>query len=137
MIINPTGGEIRMDSMGSGRYGSSRGDRKHLGLDLMGMPGQWVVAPEDGIVTGTGKPYGDNGPWDVYIRMEGDSGLWRFFYTKPIQDIIGMEVLQYQAIGKLQDVSEKYGDDMIPHLHLELIDKSVKLDPTGMIEGLA
>ncbi len=137
MPINPTGGAIRMDSGGSGRFGASRGHRTHKGVDLLGMPGQWVVAPEDGRVTSLGKPYGDGGFWDVYIRLKGASGLWRMFYCRPIPGIVGRRVIQYQAIGKLEDVSEKYPDGMDPHLHLELIVSKVKVDPTGLIEGLA
>ena len=55
--MNPTGGEVRRDKWGDGRYGAPRSSgstkRKHLGHDCLGMPGQWVVAPEDGEVTGT------------------------------------------------------------------------------------
>ena len=132
--MNPTGGAIRMDEDGSGRFGASRGNRKHLGIDLLGMPGQWVVAPETGRPTSIGKPYGDGGPWDIYFRFKGPSGLWRLFYCRPIPGILGRTVVRGQAIGTLEDVSAKYGDSMLPHLHVELIVEKVKIE--APIEGL-
>jgi len=109
MTMNPTGGGIRNDRWGKGHFGASRGSRKHFGVDYLGMPDQWVVAPEAGKVIGTGLPYGDGGPWDCYIRFQGASGaIYKLFYCAPLPGIESQEVLEGQTIGQLLDVSAKY-----------------------------
>jgi hypothetical protein len=132
--MNPTGGPVRNDKWGKGHFGASRGSRKHLGTDFCGMPGQWVVAPENGKVTGRGKPYGDSGPWDCYIRFQGKTAKWRLFYCRPLPGVRDRPVVKGQAIGRLMDVSTKYGAHpskgrMRPHCHIEMIVDGEKVEP--------
>lgn len=138
--FNPTGGELRNDAQGQGHFGASRGSRKHNGRDITGNPGSYVCAPADGTVVRTGKPYGDGRHWDCYLLMNATDGVtWRLFYVRPLPGIVGSFVSRGQAIGILQDVSERYPANenqgaMLPHCHLERIVNGVKVDP-GAADG--
>ncbi len=133
--FNPTGGYIRNDGHGRGGYGESRGSRTHKGIDFDGFPGSYVCSPVDGLVERTGRPYADGGVYDCYVVVkESAERSWRLFYVRPLPDIIGKDVRRGQAIGVLMNVSLKYPENeldgaMIPHCHLELKVKGVKVDP--------
>lgn len=125
-ICNPTGGKLRSDKWGDGRFGASRGSRLHLGVDICGSRGAYVVAPVDGRVIRTGTPYAnDCGDWNCYLVIREPSGTeWRLFYVVPIPGVIGTTVVRGQAVGTLADVGAKYGTHpekgrMWAHCHVE------------------
>ena len=129
-MISPTGKGIRSDPMGDGRYGSSRGNRKHRGTDYLCDPGQNIVAPISGIIARVAYPYADKSYSGVIIA--GKHMSIKLFYFEPLEDFIGGEVDQGMAIGFAQDISKRYGSKMKPHVHLEII----SLDPAIFTELL-
>ena len=117
-MVNPTGGKIRSDSMGDGHYGSRRGRRTHKGVDYLCTPGQKVRSPISGILVRTASPYADDQNYTgVYI--EGDNIAIKMFYCKPTVPI-GTKIKAGEAFAIAQDISTKYGEEMKPHVHLEI-----------------
>jgi murein DD-endopeptidase MepM/ murein hydrolase activator NlpD len=117
-MISPTGLGIRNDSQGHGYYGAPRGARKHAGTDYICSPKQDVVAPIDGVITRIAYPYTDKKYEGVIL--ENDFVRLKIFYFIPIPRLIGKQVRQGDVIGYAQDIRKKYGDKMIPHIHLEI-----------------
>ena len=129
-IISPTGLGIRNDPMGLGIYGAPRGHRIHQGLDFVCKPGQDVLCP---IVSGKlmreAKPYADDEKYSGCL-IWGRQIIIKMFYLKPWKWVIGEYIKQGDPIGIAQDISEKYGEDMTPHIHLTI----VSLDPEILME---
>ena len=117
-MISPTGQGIRQDSMGDGHYGAKRVNRRHTGVDYLCEPGQPIVMPIDGILVRKAKPYAEGELSGVAIQA--DKMDMKMFYFKPHDDLIGKYILQGEEIGIAQDVSEKHGHKMFPHVHLEI-----------------
>ena len=119
MITNPTGLGIRNDSKGSGLYRAKRGHRLHAGLDFLCVPGQDVVAPISGIVTRKVTVYRGESEW-VGLEIVGKKGKIKLFYVTPCSGIIGTHIIEGTVVGIAQDISLKYGEEMHPHVHLEI-----------------
>lgn len=124
-LINPTGLKIRTaDDWGSGLWGSPRGDRQHLGIDIECAPGQEIKSPCDALIIREAKPYAG----EIYsgLLMRSDFMVFKMFYIYPYRHLIGKHVSAGQAIGTAQNISEKYrkqGDHekyMIPHIHFQV-----------------
>lgn len=116
---------IRSDSQGDGNFGASRGSREHMGIDFAAMPGSQLHSPVDGHVTKLGYCYNDDLQWR-YIEVTDVEGIkHRFFYITPCVPERSF-VLEGDVIGTVQDISERYNDKMIPHIHYEC--KNVKGD---------
>jgi len=131
-MISPTGKGIRSDPKGDGHYGTSRGSRKHKGVDYLCDPEQDIYAPISGIITRIAYPYKDKSYSGVVI--EGKHLTVKMFYFEPFPDFIKMEVFQGQVIGFSQDISQRYGGSpMKPHIHLEI----VNIDPSIFTELIA
>ena len=129
-MISPTGStRIRSDSMGGGHFGAARGRRKHAGADYTVTPGAHIVAPIDGRVTRIAKPYADQ-PYSGLV-IESPAMAVKMFYFEPLDGIVGQEVKEGMVIGHAQDISKLHGEDMIPHIHLQ-IDR-VSMDPADWI----
>lgn len=138
-IVTPT--RLRNDAAGLGHFGASRGGgkRRHNGYDLIVAKGQPVFVPADGTITRQAFPYGQDDPrWTgVEIAL---SGFWkgyqlRIFYMEPLPDLIGKTVTKGQQIGTAQDISEKWGRHMMPHIHVELRKGSQVFDPAPLIHA--
>ena len=128
-IVNPTGRGIRNDSVGSGRYGAKRGSRRHQGIDFCCAPGQEVKAPVAGVVTRVAFPYAGDRKY-LGLELQGEHCKAKLFYCRPKSwNIIGKRVAAGEVIGIAQDVSDKYGPDCIPHVHLEMV-----VDPALFLE---
>jgi hypothetical protein len=116
---SPTGSnEIRMDSMGSGVYGAPRGHRKHRGTDYIVIPGAAVVAPISGEITRIAIPYVGQEYSGLVITSKAMTV--KLFYFKPLSEIVGNTIREGMVIGFAQDVSKMYGEDMLPHIHLQI-----------------
>lgn len=117
---------MRNDSAGQGHFGASRagGKRSHRGADYEANPGGAVLSPVSGKVTKLGYPYKDDLSWR-YVQVTDDSGSrHRMFYVDPSKGIkIGQTVQEYDQIGTAQNVAEKHGGGMKPHIHYEVIDR--------------
>ena len=127
ILQNPTGLGLREDTAGSGRFGASRGNRKHEGIDLLCEPRQIVRATIPGKLI-TAYPYPDD--W-IYTgcRIWGKDWMAKMFYFMPYSHRINENVLAGEDIGIAQDISLKYGGGMLPHIHVALY----KLNPTLLV----
>ena len=124
-MLNPTGGKIRKDIKGSGLFNAPRGnDRKHDGVDFIVVPGRKVLSPIDGQVLRQARPYSNENYSGVEI--EGKRITVLLFYLRPLKGIVGSQVEKGDIIGIAQDISKRYGKEMIPHIHLRV----TRCDPT-------
>ena len=118
-MISPTGQGIRVDSEGDGNYGTSRGERRHNGIDYLCDPGQGVVAPFDMILERESFPNPDQEMTGIAWRKGKSTG--RMWYFKPYKRLIGKLVYEGEEIGIAQDVSGYYGlPNMNPHIHFQV-----------------
>lgn len=131
-MISPTGRGIRRDQAGDGSYGSSRGSRRHVGLDFLCDVDQAVVAPISGVIVRIANPYADSDLSGLVIR--GEQATIKMFYFLPATGIVGTQVRQGQPIGTAQDVTLKYpGQGMLPHIHLQVD----QVDPELLLGGVS
>jgi len=124
ILQNPTGLGLREDSGGSGRFGASRGKRKHEGFDFLCVPGQIVRAVIAGKLV-SAYPYAG----DVIFagcRLWGKDFMAKMFYFIPNENLINEDVLAGEEIGIAQDISAKYGGGMKAHIHVAIY----SLNPT-------
>lgn len=141
-ILNPTGGAIRSDSWGDGRYGASRdgGNRKHHGADVLCMYKQPVVAPAPGKILRISKPYGTDEDWgqraanngllmEAFLRQDPSepNPLIYLWYCKPLAGIVGQNIRAGEVIAMAESVAGlyrfRYPDrnvGMRNHIHVEL-----------------
>ncbi len=118
-MINPTRGEIRNDSMGQGHFGAPRGKRTHNGTDYLCDPGQMILAPISGRVSGPVTAYRLDRRWKG-VRITGGRCTVLLLYVKVLPLVVGQKVMAGCPIGKAQDISQKYGGGMKPHVHLRV-----------------
>ncbi len=80
---SPTGKGIRrLDKWGTGKYGASRGDKRHEGTDYVVSPGQDIVAPIEGIIIRKARPY-RKGKYSG-VLLEGKHMSIKMFYSLKI-----------------------------------------------------
>ena len=115
---------IRVDEMGDGHFGSSRGDRTHKGVDYICRPTDYVYAPCDGIIGRHGFPYANDEKYRLIEIIDNRGWRHRLMYVAPILSAGNRVVREQTIIGTAQDVSLKYrrGGLMHPHIHYEIID---------------
>jgi murein DD-endopeptidase MepM/ murein hydrolase activator NlpD len=123
--------KIRMDASGSGRFGSSRGggSRLHNGVDLEVTKGQPIYAPFAGTITKQAYPYADDRKFTGLHLTRQDGIKVKMFYMLPKPGLIGKAVTAGQEIGRAQDISEKYGAPMKPHIHVEVWNGNTLMNP--------
>ena len=116
-------GERGADAMGDGRFGASRGSRMHTGRDYKCEPGIGVISPCDGVVGRLGVCYGnkklDNEPTFRLIEIQNESAVIRVLYLRPCVDV-GDVVAIGDPIGHAQDLRERYGPTITPHVHVDV-----------------
>ncbi len=128
IICNPTGGEVRHDSQGSGDFGAKRGSRRHSGTDFVCVPGQTVLGFTNSIFIRIARPYASD-PKYLGALFRGPQVEYKLFYFLPTLDP-GQKIEAGSDVGIAQDISEKYGPEMTPHVHLEI----VRVDPMFLME---
>jgi len=123
--------KIRMDASGSGRFGSSRGggSRQHNGVDLEVTKGQPIYAPFAGTITKQAYPYENDRKFTGLHLTRQDGIKVKMFYMLPKPGLIGKAVTAGQEIGRAQDISEKYGAPMKPHIHVEVWNGTTLMNP--------
>lgn len=123
--------KIRMDAAGSGRFGSSRGggSRLHNGVDLEVVKGQPIYAPLSGTITKQAYPYADDRKFTGLHLTTKEGIKVKMFYMKPLAGLIGKAVTAGQLVGNAQDISEKYGAPMKPHIHVEVWNGTTLMNP--------
>ena len=106
------------DPEGCGYFGAPRGSRLHNGIDVITVKGQPIKAPIDGVIERYAFPYdGDLNYKGLVIR--NSKYYIKMFYLEPTIER-GTEVNSGDVIGISQDISEKWGDDMTTHVHVEV-----------------
>jgi murein DD-endopeptidase MepM/ murein hydrolase activator NlpD len=108
------------DPFGCGHFGADRGNRKHEGVDIVVVKGQDIFAPIGGKVTRFPFPYGSDLKY-TGIEIINDKYKCKIFYLTP-KVAIGTTVKAGDKIAIAQDISEKYGNSMTPHIHVEIYD---------------
>jgi len=122
---------IRSDDMGDGYFGANRtGKRLHAGIDLYAEVGTPVLASRSGKVTtaiekrGIGKY--------VVIAHPGNV-VTLYGHLSEIDVSEGQLVRQGEVIGKVGKTGNANYTDMLPHLHFEIRDSDVPLDPSAYL----
>jgi murein DD-endopeptidase MepM/ murein hydrolase activator NlpD len=107
------------DQYGSGGFGASRGNRKHMGVDLACYPGTRILSLWTGEVTKIGYPYHEHRQFRyVEVRGEGTGNHYRVFYISP--DVKrGEFVYNLDKLGTAQDLTTLY-PDITNHVHFEV-----------------
>lgn len=133
MIIPP----IReQDNHGSGAYGSSRGSRKHRGIDLACYPESVILSDRDGHVSKIGYPYPPNGNRAHYRYVEittEDGYRVRYFYVKPLVEK-GAQINNRNIIGLSQTLQPIY-PGITDHIHVEVIKDGEHINPSDYLEN--
>ena len=130
-MISPTGKGIRVDRWGNGHYGAPRGNSIHRGVDYICHPGQFAIAPKNGIIVREARPYGDSQKYSGLL-LRADALEIKLFYVRPYDYLIGKPVKQGAVVGTCQDISKRYDEKMIPHVHMEI----VSVDPEVFVRML-
>ena len=140
---NPTNNVERgRDGGGSGKYGASRneglGTNTHWGADYVGTPGQNVAAVHFGEVVSIGNAYRgdprfkmiDIQTFDSFIK----SPLIGMGYVSPADGIHpGAFVVPGQTIGTMQNIQERVGTKVTPHVHIQIHLGSNHVNPETFI----
>lgn len=128
----------RSDTWGDGRFGAARGRRQHNGADIVARLGQEVLSPIDGRVVRMTYPYAsDTSLTGVLIAGTGRHiGLEiKIFYMTPVHGVVGKSVTAGQKIGFAQSLLAKY-PGITNHIHLEIRQNGIALDPQPLIPNL-
>ena len=105
----------------------------HPGVDYVGVPGQDVVSPVDGLVKRWGVPYA--GEEYKLIVIEVAPGLTvKMLYLEPALSTIRNHVSAGQYVGEMQDVSPMY-EGITPHVHVSVYLNGFPIDPTNWLPG--
>ncbi|MGP4843330.1 M23 family metallopeptidase [Marinobacter sp. 1Y8] len=125
----------KCDGHGCGHFGASRGQRKHMGIDLACVPGTAVCSPVRGVVTKLGYPYGDDLAYR-YVEVSTQGYQYRVFYVDPVV-AVGDQVNVETVIGRSQRLGARY-QAITEHVHFEVKDPDGGfVDPTPIILSLA
>ena len=111
-------GVREIDDFGSGRFGASRGNRLHKGIDYLATFGERVGSPCNGVVRRIGRCYGDTPEYKL-VEIDTAGAIVRVLYVNP--QVRPRDVVKIgDTIGYAQDISKRYGRGMDNHVHLEV-----------------
>lgn len=133
--------QIRNDPQGLGNFGAPRGSRQHNGIDILVAPFQRILSPIDGLVTRYGKPYADDPNYDL-IEIQGlgrhEGITLKMFYVVPAtaDNLLPFSIRAGDYLTYAQSISQKFGDGMLDHLHIEVVDNGRLVDPFGYFFGV-
>ena len=119
------------DPKGCGHYGASRGSRKHNGIDVVVKKGQNIYSPITGYISRYPFPYASDLSYKgIEIIGEGEHKGYKvkIFYCSPTV-ARNTKVSKGQKIAIAQAINEKYGPDMINHIHVEMYKNNTRLNP--------
>jgi murein DD-endopeptidase MepM/ murein hydrolase activator NlpD len=111
-----------------GKFGEHRGDHMHGGVDIKGRTGDAVVSTEQGVVTNVGnEPSG----YGTYIEIDhGNNIRTRYAHLSKTDIKAGDTVTKGQKIGEVGSTGHSTG----PHLHYEVLQNNVKVDPNSFMK---
>jgi len=138
--VRPYRGRRDTDPQGSGVFGASRdgGTRRHLGLDLVSVPGDEVVSPIFGTITRIGWAYKDGklGSMTIEGRDQHKGATVKLLYVKASLQS-GLDVDAGYIVGYAEDVAAyheaKGHGGMTNHVHGEL---TMIVDPGQYLPAL-
>ncbi len=125
---------IRNDSYGKGRFGTSRGNRgqrSHKGVDLLSGVGNPIMAAKSGRVrfSGIDKGYG----WYVEL-LHVDGRISRYAHLSRLFISTGDWVVSGQKIGTCGKSGNADDPRIQPHLHFEIRENNLPIDPLKQLE---
>lgn len=125
---------VRNDALGLGHFGAPRGDHIHEGLDLVAKPGEPVFSPITGKFVRLGFAYPGDHRYHLAV-LEGEGYLVKLFYLNPLDFLPGEPIARGQVVGTAQDISARYGQEMTPHVHVEVVRivGAKKLNPAAFL----
>ncbi|WP_417443755.1 peptidoglycan DD-metalloendopeptidase family protein [Joostella sp.] len=136
--INGTGLLRKCDPKGCGNFGASRGNHTHRGIDFHVIPNQQIKAPFPCTVNRYGYPYSDDSSYKL-IEIVG-TGAYSNYRAK-IMYIntflsIGDKIDKGDLLCTADDITQKYGSEMTPHVHFELYVNNELVNPTNYFKNL-
>lgn len=129
LFSTPTKSGIKRikDAMGYGHYGAPRTHGTHKGIDFVTVPGEPILATVSGKVTAL--PYAASDLVHRGVEIVSGNEEHQIFYLKPIVRV-GQNVVRGQIIGYADDIRLKYGSAMTNHVHHEVKENGIFIDPT-------
>ncbi|XP_051834099.1 leukocyte cell-derived chemotaxin-2 isoform X1 [Antechinus flavipes] len=115
------------DNFGSGKYGASRGARKHKGVDVECTDGSDVYAPFDGEIVRQAKPYKKNNAINDGVEIRGGANCIKIFYIHPKK--YKGSIKKGEKLGILLPMQQVYRG-IKSHVHIQNCDLS---DPTSYL----
>lgn len=115
------------DPLGCGHFGAPRGNRDHEGYDITIHKGQAIQSPITGTMKRISKPYSSDLFWNGLILKNDTYEVILWYFSPSIAK--GDFVFAGDVIGVAQDVSEKHGSAMTPHIHVQAYKNGVLVDP--------
>ncbi len=124
---------IRNDGYGKGHFGASRnGRRVHRGIDLITQVGQPVLAAKSGRVAFAQDAKGYGLSVDI---LHPDGLLTRYAHLSSLEVRTGQWVSKEARLGKSGKTGNAANPRIAPHLHFEIRDREIPLNPTaGLID---
>jgi murein DD-endopeptidase MepM/ murein hydrolase activator NlpD len=119
----------------SDTWHAPRGDRKHLGVDIIGKEGLLIYAVADGVITKTYTEGRDkltgNG-----VRLTTADGTY-FFYGHLQRLADGITVGTQVKAGQVLGTNGKTGNTSTPHLHFEVHPQGgAAINPTAIVAAV-
>lgn len=100
--------------------------RYHKGIDISAWTGTSVLAPADGVVTFCGW----SGGWGLNLVVKhSDRISTRYAHCSSIDVAVGQEVRRGDLIARVGSTGRSVG----PHLHYEVLEYGVQIDPEAFI----
>lgn len=108
------------DPLGCGYFGASRGERKHVGTDILARPGEDIFSPVTGRVNRIGYPYATTTHYKLVEIIEDKTGRYfRIMYVEPLPGITAKHVNAGDKIGTAQNIQAHHGSAMQNHVHVD------------------
>ena len=121
---------VRNDSNGLGTFGSKRDGHTHQGLDIRATKGEKIKAPFDLTYVYSAPVYKDDTKY-IASEYKTKNGTFKVMYMIPIA---GKKVFkQGEVIGIAQSISEKWGNSMLDHIHVEIRESGTLKNPANYV----
>jgi len=100
--------------------------RYHKGIDIAAWTGTSVLAPADGVVTFCGW----SGGWGLNMVVKHTGTIsTRYAHCSAIDVAVGQEIQRGDLIARVGSTGRSVG----PHLHYEVLENGVQIDPEDFI----
>lgn len=100
--------------------------RYHRGIDISAWTGTSIVAPADGVVTFCGW----SGGWGLNLVIKHSERIsTRYAHCSAIDVAVGQRVQRGDLIARVGSTGRSVG----PHLHYEVLENGVQIDPENFI----